>query len=94
MGGKASRGVKLTYYLIVYLAYSCPIGFMQGMIPKSVLPIVCEQTTEAELIAGRKEAYKKAEEMALKERAPKLYWCKGLKCREREISVTKSVEIR
>ena len=83
----------MTYYLLTYLAFSCP-GFIGGVIPDTIKPMVCMQTSEAELIPSKKEAWKKAEALTLAGRSPRLYWCRGLKCSEKEISVNKSVTIK
>ncbi len=64
------------------------------MIPQSAVPLVCEQKSEAKLISNKAEAHRLAIEYQLKDRQPKLYFCKGLKCWEKDIRTVKSVEIK
>lgn len=84
----------MTWWLLTYLSISCPGWILSGMIPASVTPLVCEQKSEARLVSSKTEAYKLAIEYQLKDRQPKLYFCKGLKCWEKTISTVKSVEIK
>lgn len=84
----------MTYWLLTYMTFSCPGWILSGVIPDSVAPMVCENNLEAQLISSKREAYALAEKMELKEKHPTLYYCRGLKCWQKEISVKKTVEIK
>lgn len=82
------------WWLVVYLKVSCPGWILSGLIPQSVTPLVCEQKSEAQIISQKKDAFNLAIDLELKDRGPRLFYCKNLKCYEKEIKTIKSVEIR
>lgn len=74
----------MTWWLVVWVTYSCPGGLFGGLVPTSARPLVCAQITETAVVSSRRKAHRAVKKAGCSA-APSLYWCKGLKCYEKEI---------
>lgn len=68
---------QLTWFLVIYFSYTCPGGFLSGLWPAAVKPIVCKATPDYYMISSLELARKK-----IREKGPgaRLLGCRGLRC--------------
>lgn len=83
----------MTFYLLTYLAFSCPGWFGGKLIPGPLRPMVCQQEARREFFTSKAQAYRETEELACTPANPKLELCKGFRCKEKKISCTTKIAI-
>lgn len=80
----------MTWYLIAWIALSCPGGMFQKLIPDSAKPFLCEAEPKTKIVSTKREAHKLVTKKGC---GAKLFKCKGLRCRGVDISCYTLLEI-
>ena len=82
----------MSYYLVAWIAFSCPGGLLSGLIPGAARPLVCSREARVELIPRKADAERKVRELG-PGAASRLWWCRGLKCSDVKVSWESVVKI-
>lgn len=77
----------MTWYLVAWISWTCPGGFLSGLWPAAVRPMLCQPKPESRVVSGPREA------RGLVAPGARLYQCGGLKCRELSVVWSSVVKI-
>jgi len=82
----------MTWFLVSWIAYSCPGGLFGKLVPEAVRPIVCELAVETEIHSDKQRAYRAVAKAGCAAR-PTISWCKGLKCHAKKVTCPTELHI-
>lgn len=67
----------MTFYLVAFIAYTCPGGWLSGLVPAAARPFVCRQEIRVEAMDRLDRARSKVVEQG---QGTTLVECRGLRC--------------
>lgn len=82
----------MTWYLVIYIGFTCPGGWLGGLlIPKGIGLLACQKTPTHTILTDKKEVMR-----LVREQGPgiRVFWCKNLKCSEKKVEWSQVVEVR
>ena len=68
----------MTFFLVSWVAYTCPGGWFGGLVPAQARPLVCQPSAKVESFDRLERARKRVVELG-KESAPKMTEVRGLR---------------
>jgi hypothetical protein len=74
----------MTWFLIIWVSWSCPGGLFAPAWPPASRPIVCAPRPELQILSTE-DAAQRAVRAAGRAGAPRLYSCRWLRCREQRV---------
>ena len=79
----------MTFYLVLWLGYSCPGGILSGFIPAAAKPLVCRSEAKYEMYdpARIEKAKSRIRELGP---AAMFFSCRGFKCENVAVAWTTS----
>ncbi len=81
------------WYLVTWIAFSCPGGWFSAAVPAAAQPYVCTRHP-ARLITSRREDASRQVRAVGQGAAPTLAWCRGLRCWDKTIEWKTVAEIK
>jgi len=69
----------MIFYLVAYIAWVCPGGWLSGFVPDAIRPIACQGTGQVEQFDRLEKAKDRVRELG---RGSRLISCRGFRCKE------------
>ena len=75
----------MTFYLVAWVWWTCPGGWLSGSVPPKLWPLVCEESANTATFDRLEQANEQADKLG-PQRRPRIWQYKGL--RRSELPVT------
>lgn len=80
----------MSWFLVLWVGYSCPGGMLSGLVPVTARPYVCAREPRSEILTRRSDAERKVRDVGP---GARLLSCRGLRCSEVRVTWSQVAEI-
>ena len=81
----------MTFWIVATISWACPGGWLSGLVPEALRPLVCKQQAQTEVFDRLSRARDRVRDAGPTSR---LTACRGLRCKDASVIWTTSPEFK